>query len=85
MDIAIPAKFCVTASVFLICLVAYMIRRKEQKLKKRQSEKRMLEWIAMRDIIPEIQDPRDRQALLLHEIQSAEELMLEGELGETEY
>lgn len=32
----------------------------------------------MQEIIPEIKDPRDQQALLLHEIQRAEDLMSSG-------
>lgn len=43
-------------------------------------EQNLLEKIALQEIIPEIKDPRDQQALLLHEIQRAEGFMSEGKL-----
>lgn len=69
-----------TISVVFLFYCAYLERRNanlRRKLRHRK-DKKILESITLRDILPEIRDPRDQQAFILHQIQRAEELMSEG-------
>lgn len=69
-----------TLSVVFLFYCAYLERR-NSNLRKRlrhRKEKKILENISLREILPEIRDPKAQQAFILNQIQRAEELMTQG-------
>lgn len=78
MGIVTPTNICVTASAIGVVAFVCYVYCKNSRVPGKRKQKVLLEKVAMQDIISEIKDPRDQQALLLHEIQYAESLMSDG-------
>lgn len=69
-----------TLSVVFLFYCAYLERR-NSRLRKRlrnRKDKKILENVSLREVLPEIRDPREQQTFILRQIQRAEELMGEG-------
>lgn len=64
-----------------LCVCFDRFNRKDFNYRKKMRQKRdkkLLDKFSMEEILPEINDPRDQQALILHEIHIAETLMTDG-------